>query len=333
MKNCRFGMQYAMQRIGIVLIGCLAGGHAAAALSDIDGNGWFTWRVTATADAPNWCCYEWNGGISTTRSCDLDTRQGNFGAHSDYADNVDQMQIYALLDAGVLIKLRTVSAQCPVTSRSAISDLGTVDVIQSVKWLEKIISPHSELSSQALASIAIHDGDESRDVLIDVARHDSDPENREDALFWMAQVRSLETGGEIKKLMFNDESADFREHAAFALSQSTVGDREDALAKLGREDKVGDVRAKAWFWLAQTGSVASDEEIQKAIRREQDQDVRDEVIFALSQLPVDRAFQALIQVIEDRTLRNEDRKQAIFWLAQSDSDRALEYLGRLIGGR
>jgi hypothetical protein len=59
-------------------------------------------------------------------------------------------------------------------------------------------------------------------------------------------------------------------------------------------------------------------------------DVRDEAIFALSQLPDVRAYEAMVAVIEDRSLRNEDRQQALFWLAQSESDNAFEYLGNMI---
>ena len=319
--------------VGFTLMVCLGNSIAAAAITDIGSEGWYAWRVTATDNAPDWCCYEWNGGVAKKQSCDLDGRQSAFNSHSDFADDVEQMQVYVLLDGGDVEKIRVVSAQCPVRTRTEITDLGIVDARESVDWLEKSISPRSKLSTHALAAISVHEGEKSSDVLIEVARHDPDFENRKDSVFWMSQVRANDTASELKQLMFNDSNPELREHVAFALSQSIVPDRVDALVQLGREDEDSDVRSKAWFWLAETGAAESDIEIQKAIRDERNQDVRDDLIFALSQLPDERALKALIAVIEDQKLSDDDREQALFWLAQSESDLAFEYLSELISRR
>jgi HEAT repeat protein len=106
----------------------------------------------------------------------------------------------------------------------------------------------------------------------------------------------------------------------------------DALVKLGSEDRNDDVRSRAWFWLAQTGESDIEAQIHKAIRSEADDDVREQAIFALSQLPVDRAAEALARVLEDRQLPDDDRKTALFWLAQLDSDSAMAYIDRLLSG-
>ena len=319
--------------IGFALMACLGSSNAAATITDIGTEGWYTWRVAATNNAPDWCCYEWNRGVAKNKSCDLDGKQSTFNSHSDVADFIDQMQVYVLLDRGDVEKIRIVSAQCPVRTRTEIVDLGIVDADESVNWLGKSISPRSHLSAHSLAAISVHEGEKSRDALIEVARHDADLENRKDSVFWMSQVRANDTASELKQLMFNDSNAELREHIAFALSQSIVPDRADALIQLGRKDKDSDVRSKAWFWLAQTGAAESEINIQKAIRDERNQGVRDELVFALSQLPDDRAFKALIAVIEDRKLSDEDREQALFWLAQSESDLAFEYLSELISRR
>jgi len=319
--------------VGFALMACLGGSNAAATITDIGTEGWFTWRVTATDNAPDWCCYEWNGGVAKDETCDLDRRQSTFNSHSDFTDDVEQMQVYVLLDGGDVEKIRVVSAQCPVSTRTEITGLGIVDARESVDWLEKSISPRSKLSAHALAAISVHEGEKSSDVLIEVAQHDADFENRKDSVFWMSQVRANDTASELKQLMFNDSNPELREHVAFALSQSIVPDRVDALVQLGRKDKDSGVRSKAWFWLAQTGAAESDVEIQKAIRNERNQDVRDDFIFALSQFPDERAFKALIAVIEDRKLSDDDREQALFWLAQSESNLAFEYLSELISRR
>lgn len=50
----------------------------------------------------------------------------------------------------------------------------------------------------------------------------------------------------------------------------------------------------------------------------------------LAQLPDDRATRALIAAAQDQTLSREQRKQAVFWLAQSESDAAQSYLEKIL---
>ena len=78
--------------------------------------------------------------------------------------------------------------------------------------------------------------------------------------------------------------------------------------------------------------VERDSEIQRAIGDEKDQNVREEAIFALSQLPEERAAKALVEVIEDQRLSDEDRPHALFWLAQLDSESGMAYIESLFSG-
>jgi len=69
-----------------------------------------------------------------------------------------------------------------------------------------------------------------------------------------------------------------------------------------------------------------------AIRRAiaEDVEVREDAVFALAQLPGERAVDALFAVLADLSLPSEVRKQALFWLVQSDSKRAYAYIDRLL---
>jgi hypothetical protein len=324
---------YRLQLSSVLLIAGFVSNSADAAIADMSADGWHTWRVAAAESAPNWCCFAWNGGNLQTESCDLDSRHGNYGSSDDSVSGVGEMQMYALMNDGKVSKVRTLSPQCRVSSRVTITDLGFVAGDESIEWLARLVTPRTKVSADALAAIAVHAGDNPLDVLVDVARDDGSFESRKDAIFWMAQVRGADAESQIEKLMFNDENPDFREHAAFALSQSDAPGRVVALVQLGNKDSAADVRSKAWFWIAQTGAAESEVEIQKAIRDERDSDVREQAIFALSQLPDERATEALVNVIEDRRLSSEDRKHALFWLAQLDSDPALAYLERILSSR
>ena len=302
----------------------------AADLPQSDSDGWYSWRVAVVESAPELCCFSWNNGVATKKRCNLDGRNGGLSTDSENPFPSDEVQIYARMDSGSPAKIRVLSSQCPVTTESAITDLGIANVDESVEWLTSYISPHTDISDEAITAIAMHAGDKAHDTLIDVAGKDDSQDNRENAIFWMAQVRIAESADEIKKIMFDDSNADIREHAAFSYSQSTATDRATVLIRQGKEDANPDVRSQAWFWLTQTAATESEVEIRKAIDNERDADVREEAVFALSQLPEERAVKALASILEDKQLDMETREQALFWLAQADSDVALDYVDKLL---
>ena len=98
------------------------------------------------------------------------------------------------------------------------------------------------------------------------------------------------------------------------------------LIRLGNTDRNSDVRAQAWFSLAHTGAPEAEAAIVAAVRKDSDHSVRERAIFALSRLPDERATRALIAAAEDQSLSRQERKRAVFWLAQSESDAAQAYL-------
>ena len=90
------------------------------------------------------------------------------------------------------------------------------------------------------------------------------------------------------------------------------------------------MRSRAWFWLAQIEAPESEKEIGRAIVSDPSAEVREQAVFALSQLPEERAVRSLLGILEDARMDNEVRKQALFWLVQSDSDLAYESIDRLL---
>ena len=69
--------------------------------------------------------------------------------------------------------------------------------------------------------------------------------------------------------------------------------------------------------------------IDSAIENDPDTDVKKQAVFALSQLPKDEGVPKLIQVAE--TNHNPVvRKQAMFWLGQSQDVRALEFFEKVL---
>jgi hypothetical protein len=100
-----------------------------------------------------------------------------------------------------------------------------------------------------------------------------------------------------------------------------------ALVHLGREGASTELRAQSLFWLAQTDAPQAARWIREAIARDPASEVREQAVFALSQLP-DGAPQllALLRESSDR----DAKRQAIFWLGQSDDPQATAELERLL---
>jgi HEAT repeat protein len=89
------------------------------------------------------------------------------------------------------------------------------------------------------------------------------------------------------------------------------------------------VRGQALFWLAQKAGKKAEGAITGAIDNDPDTEVKKKAVFALSQMPKEEGLPKLIQVAQ--TNKNpEVRKQAMFWLGQSNDPRALEFFEKVL---
>lgn len=315
--------------IAILLATMPAQAVVAGGLESLAADGWYTWQFEAIDDAPAWCCFSWNSGTPGQAGCTLDAGDAGYGNCNDLHAGTAAMRIYTRIESGRPVKLMALSFGCPVNAEAAVTDLGAVATSESFAWLRQALAD-SRVSEYALAAIAVHRGEAPLRFLRDTAKAGSDDGIRENAIFWLGQVRISEASDDIERLMFADPDPAIRQHAAFSLAESTAANRADALIRQGRRDADAEVRSQAWFWLAQTGAPASEQAIMQAIDDDQDSGVREEAVFALSQLPGDRGVDALFSILRDRHMGRELREQALFWLVQSESDRAFAFVERLL---
>lgn len=305
---------------------------SGAQLSAIDRDGWYSWDTPAVDDLPGWCCFEMRDGGPARRPCDLDKAQG-FGSDSDAPPMGRLLRVYAKIEDGKPVAARALSEACPVRVQGDIAHLGEVASADSVGWLSVALERNKKsMSSSAIAAIAAHAGTAAFEKMVALSRPDMPADIRKESVFWMTQTRARESAATVRGVMFEDGDAKLRLHAAFSLSQTDLDGVDDALINLGRKDADDSVRAGAWFWLAQMGSAKSEVAIAGAIAGDVSGRVREEAVFALSQLPDGRATPALIAVLEDRAVGKPEREKALFWLAQSGSDDAFEYLEAVISG-
>ncbi len=299
-------------------------------------DGWVSWEVDAVEDAPVWCCWKsWDQNVPEGASCNLDRDNGNFGSRD--RSTTDKARVYARLADGKVERLRVLSASCPVETATPIQTV-TTTTDDSARWLIALSKNGHTTSGDprenVLAGLAMHRGDVAYNELAARARNDASLDTRQKAVFWLAMLRGTAGAKVVTDLMFNDDHAGLRQHAAFAVTQSRSPTIATDLIKLGNTDKDGNVRGQAWFWLAHSGAAESEAAIKAALKKDPDPTVREQAIFALSRLPDERGTRALIMAAEDQSLSNEQRKRAVFWLAQSESKDAQAYLEKvLIGNR
>jgi hypothetical protein len=110
-------------------------------------------------------------------------------------------------------------------------------------------------------------------------------------------------------------------------SAKSVPAASAAIADLARESEDGERRGQALFWLSQTDEPRAARWILDAISRDPDAEVREQAVFALSQLP-DGADQLLAVIRGDH--QNAVKKQALFWLGQSNDPRAFAEIERVL---
>lgn len=116
---------------------------------------------------------------------------------------------------------------------------------------------------------------------------------------------------------------------------ATLADAESwpGLLEVARmHDLSSRARKSAVFWLAQAAGDRATEGLRSIIGDDSDElEVRKQAVFALSQIRSDATIDALIDIA--RTNREpEIRRNAIFWLGQSDSPRAITFFEEILRG-
>ena len=92
----------------------------------------------------------------------------------------------------------------------------------------------------------------ARQKIIDLARHDSNPEIRGESLFWLAQAAGTKVAGVITDAIANDPNTEVKKKAVFALSQMPPEEGLPLLIQQAEKNPNPVVRKEAIFWLGQS---------------------------------------------------------------------------------
>ena len=96
------------------------------------------------------------------------------------------------------------------------------------------------------------------------------------------------------------------------------------------KDKAKNISGEALFWLAQEYPQRAQEWLLEVINTEQDEDVLEQAVFAISQLPGETGDMMLLDLAKSDQTPRAVRRQALFWLAQSDNDDSIAALTELL---
>ena len=209
--------------------------------------------------------------------------------------------------------------------------LSQVDVEEAVDALESILSTSddTEIQEKALFALSRHSSTRAAGILRDFAgRSDASEELRGNAIFWIGQ--SDGGGAYLRELYVSADSPELQEKIIFGVSQS--GEEEDGAWLLDRaldpsEDMA--VRKNALFWAGQLGLEPS--RLSGLYESVTDREMKEQIIFVVSQSSDDDpAFVDLLLEIAENEEDPDLKRNAIFWLGQSDDPRVADYLLRLI---
>ncbi|AVP97857.1 hypothetical protein C7S18_11915 [Ahniella affigens] len=295
-------------------------------------NGWAQWQTQRATGAPSYCCMEWNHGRQDADAAYCDLNQAQHSINSIKSDPDQTMQVFAHFESGKLTEVRTLSTSCEVRHRDQAVDLGTLSTADSVGLLTQTPSAAMDKRhdhSMLMLSVALHPGALAQNWLETQFRSD-DRERRQDALFWLGQVRAEASRPILKQALTQDADERMRRHACFVVAESGLPERFDWLRDAAEHDSERSVRHDAWFWFAQAKPANAQAVLTTALQQAKDARTRDHLVFVLSQLPAPQGTDALIALLTDPNVGKETRKQALFWLGQSEDPRALAALDRFL---
>lgn len=317
----------------IAALAALGFAASASAANDLEtrvtaSDGWVAYRVPMVAGVEGPCCYAVLGSAAAQKGCNLDRRNWNFGTNGDEsAVAIDgTLAVYLRVEHGHVERVRAVAASCPVQTAGTVRWLDPVDPANSIAMLSSLLDSKKpgDPDERGLVALAYHAGTPATRALAARAEQSHPRKEREQAIFWLGQVRGAEGAEVVEHVATTDSDPKLREHAIFALSQSKVPDAYTRILAIAHRDATEHVRSQALFWIAQMDDARAKDDIIATLKSESSDKVREQAVFALSQLDDGAADEALIAVLRGDHPRSV-KKQALFWLGQSGSPQAMAY--------
>lgn len=232
----------------------------------------------------------------------------------------------AVLDAAVLDPEQTYDF-----SGAPVYWLGNLAGEESLAFIERLFRTEADadVREKTVFLISCHAAPRAYDILKAAALEDREPKVRRSAVFWIGTSSDARALAGLKDVFRKERNPDVREHVVFSLSLRKEKEAVLELIRIAREE-AGEVRGKAVFWLGQKASAESVKALKDIAQSPSGEDkLKEQAVFAISQLPREKGVPILLDIA--RTHGNPRvRKQAIFWLGQSDDPAALKLFEEIL---
>lgn len=294
---------------------------------------WLAFSMPALEGTRSPCCWKgaWKSDGIGEVGCSLENRHQSYGTRSDspLAENVI---VFAGIRKGQVHSLRVVGESCPVEGDGAqVIWIGNVGEKAGLDWLESIARSDQRDSAgdSALYALALHGSDDASKRLYELAK-EPQGDVSEEAIFWLGEARAEDGFKQLKRLLAELPKGERRRAINFALSQNDTAEAAELLFEISKSDPDSEQRGEAMFWLAEEYPQRAQDWLLEVINTEQDEDVLEQAVFAISQLPDSEGDRILLSLAKNTEVPRIVRRQALFWLANSDNDESVAALAELL---
>lgn len=288
---------------------------------------WLAFKLPVLDGTRSPCCWKgsWNGMGEV--GCSLTSKHQSYGSGS-HSPLTEEVVVFNQIRDGRVQDFRVFGESCPIdTGGARITWIDGVDTDAGLDWLEQVA--HQDEHGAALYAFALHRSPEAGKRLYSLAK-ETGSDIPEEAIFWLGEARGKEGFKLLKRLLAELPRGDKRRQINFALSQNGTAEAADLLFEISKSDPDPEQRGEAMFWLAQEYPQRAQGYLLDVIDTEQDEDVLEQAVFAISQLPGETGDMMLLDLAKNDQTPRTVRRQALFWLAQSDNDDSIAALTELL---
>ena len=292
---------------------------------------WLAFTMPVLDGTASPCCWQGNWNEFGTQGCSLESRPTGFGSRGD-APDTDLLVVFAKVEHGDVRSMRVVGEQCPVEGQGArVEWLGEVGNEEGLDWLETVArsGDSDSVRHSALYALAQHRDEAVTGRLSAMARNGG-PELQHQSIFWLGEARGAAGLAQLEQLLGELPPGESRRELNFAIAQAGTPAAMELLIRISRTDADREQRSGALFWLAHDFPAEAEPLLLNLLTDETDSEILERAVFALSQLPEDRSGPVLLALARDSQAPREVRRQALFWLAQSDDDETIAQLTELL---
>lgn len=286
---------------------------------------WLAFSLPVLEGTHSPCCWQGKWNNMGEVGCSLSDSHQSYGTRSDspLAENVI---IFSKIKQRHVEDIRVVGETCPVDAVGAsVTWIGSVGEKAGLDWL--VSTARSDDST--LYALGLHRSNKANTRLYQLAM-EKDGDISEQAIFWLGEARGEAGLKTLEKLLKDLPPGETRRHINFAVSQNRAAGASDLLLEIYESDQDSEQRSDALFWLAQEYPQRAEGILLDVVKKEQDGDVLEQAVFAISQLPGESGTKMLMDLATDSQAPREVRRQALFWLANSDDDKAVAALADLL---